>query len=314
MAFDKITEYSATNATNTSVGSVGITGTNNISNLDNAIRELMTHLAETNAGTYPVDDTWTFCDPSDRTKKFRFDGVGITTGNTRVVTMPDGDVTIPSGTLVTTTATQTLSAKTFVAPALGTPASGVATNLTGLPLSTGVTGTLPVANGGSGIASYTAGDLLYASGATTITKLAKGTGLQYLRMNSGATAPEWATLSVSPYTLLGTINTTSGSSQALSSLTLTGYKFLRCAFNGVSITGAANADVSQNSVALFNAPSSGGDSGWAEIDLTSGVGFAVVGTDEIGWDSGLSTASTAITFSLSAGTFDAGSIRVYGVV
>lgn len=51
-------------------------------------------------------------------------------------------------------------------------------------------GTLAVARGGTNIGSYTAGDLLYASGTTTLSTLGKGT--QGYMLRQGVSAPEWA--------------------------------------------------------------------------------------------------------------------------
>ena len=70
-----------------------------------------------------------------------------------------------------------------------------------------VTDGIPVASGGTGIASFTAGDILYATGATTLTKLNKGTAEQVLAMNSGATAPDWGSVDL---TVLPTITVAKG--------------------------------------------------------------------------------------------------------
>ena len=56
-----------------------------------------------------------------------------------------------------------------------------------------ITDGLGVAGGGTGLVSFTAGDVLYATGTTTLAKLAKGSAEEVLSMNSGANAPEWTT-------------------------------------------------------------------------------------------------------------------------
>lgn len=66
---------------------------------------------------------------------------------------------------------------------------------------TNISGTLGITNGGTGqttaVAAFdalapttTQGDTIYHNGTDNV-RLAKGTGLQVYRMNSGATAPEW---------------------------------------------------------------------------------------------------------------------------
>lgn len=65
-----------------------------------------------------------------------------------------------------------------------------------------------------------AGDMEYYSSAVAKTRLPKGTALQVLRMNSGATAPEWATFSTAGLLhTSGLVTMTSGTSTSSTSLT-----------------------------------------------------------------------------------------------
>lgn len=92
----KVTDWDATAANNTEINSIGIEGTSAVQNFDNALREKMSQWAKVNAGTDPVADTWSFADPADLTKIFRLDAGSITTATTRVITVPDRDLTLGS--------------------------------------------------------------------------------------------------------------------------------------------------------------------------------------------------------------------------
>lgn len=128
------------------------------------------------------------------------------------------------------------------------------------------------------------------------------------------------------YDLLGTIATTSGSSVTLSGLDLTVYKQLQFILDGVSGTETTVSNILLNGFEVTRLTVNGvtnNATGFGLVDLASGIFFCSTGLifssggsqadNGGGGQSGLSTASTSITFTTSAGTFDAGSISVYGV-
>lgn len=86
---------------------------------------------------------------------------------------------------------------TLVTPALGTPSSGVATNLTGLPLTTGVTGTLGVTNGGTGRATSTTAYGVLAAGTTATgahQTIAPGASGHFLKSGGAAALAAFAAI------------------------------------------------------------------------------------------------------------------------
>lgn len=182
-------------------------------------------------------------------------------------------------------------------------------------------------------ASQAAGDILYRD-TTEWARLAKGTAAQVLTMNAGATAPEWAAGGTS-MTLLGTLTTTSGATQSLTGIAA-GYRQLYCEVEGVSFTastitltlalsstnGAAYGTARNISVAFGGASTSGSGAitifNVSSVVIDAKAASSVMATSAgaaTGVDAVLATNTAAVVDAIqfSGGTFDAGTIRVYGV-
>lgn len=102
-----------------------------------------------------------------------------------------GQITSASNTSIAIAATQ-ITSGTIGSSLI----SGSYTGITGVGTLTAGTwnaNAIAAAYGGTGQTSYAAGDLLYASGATTLSKLALGT--QGYVLKAGASAPEWGVIS-----------------------------------------------------------------------------------------------------------------------
>ena len=137
-------------------------------------------------------------------------------------------------------------------------------------------GVLPVAHGGTSINTYSEGDLVYASGITSLAKLStsSATAGQFLKLNAGKTAPEWSDVPLTLDEVLASQTGVSNVSDEVITLNKSSGVALEVTSGQVALNGSGvvlDAPIGEITASTFTGAFSGNGSNISELNLGQGT-------------------------------------------